>query len=156
MISELFAHQYPLIITSGFTSACVMILSFSNLFGRLFWSSLSDYLGRRTIYTTFTIVSVPLYLSLPLIVTYWLPYTTSVLPLAAFITSSCIIVTFFGGVYSVTPAYETDLFGSKYFGAIHGLMLTASSVGAIFGPVALAKLRELSKLKEIKKISITN
>jgi MFS family permease len=152
MIADIFVNQYPLIVTGGFTSACVMAFSVANLFGRLYWSSLSDRVGRLNIFKLFTLASVPLYLSIPLICSY-LPYTTSAIPLAVFLASSSIIFSFFGGIYSVCPAFESDLFGSKYFGAIHGRMLTASAFGAISGPIVLAKLREMSEISAIKDLA---
>lgn len=152
MIGDLFVQQYPLIVTGAFTSACVMGFSVANLFGRLYWSSLSDRVGRPTIIKLFTLASVPLYLTIPATVAS-LAYTTSPLPLVVFLAASSAIISFFGGIYSVCPAYESDLFGSKYFGAIHGRMLTASAFGAIVGPVVLAKLRQYSELSAIRDLA---
>lgn len=153
MIKEIFVHHYPLIVTGAFTSACVMVFSVANLFGRLYWSSLSDRVGRKKIMSLFTLASVPLYLAIPATISC-LPYTHSVLPLVVFVSTSFIIFSFFGGIYSVTPAYETDLFGPKYFGTTHGRMLTASAFGALSGPIVLAKLREMSEIAAIKDLSI--
>ena len=38
---------------------------------------------------------------------------------------------YIGGAYAILPAYEADLFGTKYVGAIHGRMLLFSSSAAL-------------------------
>jgi len=55
----------------------------------------------------------------------------------------------FGAGYATTPAYEADLFGQKYCGAIHGRMLTASAAASIFGPYALSWMRNSAEYKAI-------
>ena len=42
-------------------------------------------------------------------------------------------VSMMGGVYAILPAYEADLFGTKFVGAIHGRMLLFSSAAALAG-----------------------
>ena len=46
---------------------------------------------------------------------------------------------------ALTPAYEADLFGSKYVGAIHGRMLLYCSAAALAGPALLLNLRSYSE-----------
>ena len=52
---------------------------------------------------------------------------------------------YIGGAYAILPAYEADLFGTKYVGAIHGRMLLFSSSAALAGPVLLNKMRAISE-----------
>jgi len=40
----------------------------------------------------------------------------------------------YGGGFATVPAYLKDIFGTRYVGAIHGLLLTAWSMAGIFGP----------------------
>ena len=47
-------------------------------------------------------------------------------------------ITMMGGTYALLPAYEADLFGAKYVGAIHGRMLLASTAAALVGYVTSA------------------
>jgi len=54
-------------------------------------------------------------------------------------------ISFMGGVFAITPAYEADLFGSKYVGAIHGRMLLYCSAAALAGPTLLLNLRSYSE-----------
>ena len=44
-----------------------------------------------------------------------------------FIARTCAIVSIMGATYAVLPAYESDLFGSKYLASNHGRMLLAST-----------------------------
>ena len=38
-----------------------------------------------------------------------------------------------GGGFATVPAYLRDMFGTRYVGAIHGLLLTAWSMAGVFG-----------------------
>ena len=40
-------------------------------------------------------------------------------------------------MYTVLPAYEADLYGSKYIGAIHGRFLVFGAVATVVGTTAL-------------------
>ena len=53
-------------------------------------------------------------------------------------------VSFYGGLFSVLPAYLADVFGQKHVGAIHGRVLTAWSAAGLAGPSLLAALRQRS------------
>jgi len=47
----------------------------------------------------------------------------------------------YGGGFSTVPAYLRDMFGTRYVGAIHGLLLTAWSMAGIFGPTIVNYMR---------------
>ena len=64
--------------------------------------------------------------------------------LGAFYGGSVLAITFYGGLFSVLPAYIADLFGQRYAGAIHGKALTAWAASAVCGPMGLAYLRSES------------
>lgn len=152
MMKEIFSSSLPTIVTTGFASSFVMILSVANLFGRLGWAALSDKIGRKNTFALFTLVSIPLYASIPYCV-YEISASPSVVPLFIFTASTFFIVSFFGGIYAVCPPYESDLFGSKFVGAVHGRMLTASSIAAVAGPFSLTYLRGLSEVNAIKDLA---
>ena len=61
--------------------------------------------------------------------------------LMTFYTGSVLAITFYGGIFSILPAYIADLFGQKHAGAIHGKALTAWAASAVAGPMGLAYLR---------------
>jgi hypothetical protein len=70
--------------------------------------------------------------------------TASPALLGAFYGGSVLAITFYGGLFSVLPAYIADLFGQRYAGAIHGKALTAWAASAVCGPMGLAYLRSES------------
>mgnify|MGYP006274754765 FL=1 len=110
-------------IAAGFTG----LLSLANIAGRFFWASLSDFIGRRAVYTIFFLFGMALYWSAP-----WVGQSLGVMP---FVLVFCLILTMYGGGFATIPAYLADLFGTQMVGAIHGRLLTAWSVAGILGPV---------------------
>jgi len=110
-------------IAAGFTG----LLSLFNIAGRIFWASLSDYLGRKLTYYTFFALGFILYASAPAA-----GHTGSV---ALFVALFCVILTMYGGGFATIPAYLADMFGTQMVGAIHGRLLTAWSAAGILGPV---------------------
>ncbi len=100
--------------------------------GRFGWAAMSDYVGRKNMFRLFTFGSIPLYLSMP----YWVNsvvQTGSEIPLYCFIGSCVGAVSMMGGTYAVLPAYESDLYGIKNVGPIHGTMMLYSAAAALFG-----------------------
>ncbi len=112
----------------------VGLISLFNSVGRLFWASVSDWIGRKNTYFTFFVLGTALYLLMP---------TLGHLGAAGlFVLVVCVILTMYGGGFSTVPAYLADIFGTQMVGAIHGRLLTAWSVAGIIGPVLIANLRE--------------
>ena len=113
----------------------VGLISLFNSLGRIFWASLSDYLGRKSTYYTFFILGIILYCLLP---------TWGHLGLASlFVVSVCLILTMYGGGFSTIPAYLADIFGTQMVGAIHGRLITSWSVAGVVGPLVIAQLRQV-------------
>ncbi len=112
----------------------VGLISLFNSLGRIFWASMSDYLGRKNTYFVFFAAGAVLYALLP---------TWGHLGLAAaFVASVCVILTMYGGGFATVPAYLADIFGTQMVGAIHGRLITSWSVAGIVGPALIAQLRE--------------
>ena len=111
------------------------LLSLFNIGGRIFWSSLSDHLGRKRTYFLFFAVGMVLYEAAA--------YAAGATNVTLFVALFCVILTMYGGGFATIPAYLADLFGTQYVGAIHGRLLTAWSTAAIVGPVLITKIREL-------------
>ena len=149
MMADVFSSALPSIVTASFASSYILMMSSGNLGGRIGWAALSDKIGRRRVFQLFTFGSIPLYLSLPFFVDSVIS-TGSALPLAAFIASTTLAISAMGGTYALLPAYESDLFGSKYVGGIHGRVLLASSASALAGPSALIWMRGQSEKNAIK------
>lgn len=148
MMSEVFSAAVPALATSAFASKFVLMLSAGNLGGRLFWASMSDYIGRRATFLAITGLSVPIYMSLPYLADSVIS-TQTALPLYVFCAGTTMAVINMGGNFSVMPAYEADLFGSKYIGAIHGRMMMFLGAASLTGPYLVLKLRAISETNAI-------
>ena len=53
-----------------------------------------------------------------------------------------VIFSMYGGGFATVPAYLRDMFGTRYVGAIHGLLLTAWSTAGVLGPVLVNYIRQ--------------
>ena len=60
MIGDIF------MVDGAFAATYVTMISVANMCGRLGWASGSDVIGRKNTYSTFFLLGVPLYLSIPL------------------------------------------------------------------------------------------
>ncbi len=113
----------------------VGLISLFNSVGRLFWASVSDWIGRKTTYYVFFVLGMLLYCLMP---------TLGHMGAAGlFVATVCVILTMYGGGFATVPAYLADVFGTQMVGAIHGRLLTAWSAAGIIGPVLIANVREL-------------
>jgi MFS family permease len=102
--------------------------------GRFFWASTSDYIGRKNTYFIFFALGILLYALVP--------YFGSTGNLALFVLCFGIILSMYGGGFATVPAYLRDMFGTRYVGAIHGLLITAWSVAGVLGPVLVNYIRQ--------------
>jgi len=139
-VNEVFGSAYPTVVTASFAAAYVMGLSAANLSGRVAYGSLSDTMGRKKMFALFAALLIPLYAAIPTIAQAALVPDATLVPLVAFIGVTGIAVSMFGAAYSCTPPYESDLFGPRFVGAIHGRMLTASAAAGTLGPSLLSYL----------------
>lgn len=130
MIQDIFQGT----ITPTTAGAIVGLWSLFNIFGRIFWSSLSDKLGRWTLYSLFFVVGIILYACVP--------SAGHAHNFPGFFVCTSIIVSMYGGGFAAIPAYISDFFGLKHAGAIHGRILTAWSVAAVLGPYMLSSIRQ--------------
>ena len=124
-------------VTPAAAAGYVGLLSLCNLSGRFFWSSMSDFTGRKGIYCIYFILGAILYMSVP-----WTQGSGSV---TLFVISTGLILTMYGGGFATIPAYLRDLFGSYQVGAIHGRLITAWSMAAIIGPQLVDRLSVANK-----------
>lgn len=120
-------------MTANAAAAMVGIVGLFNGLGRLFWSSLSDKIGRPALWITFFVVQIAAFLLLP-----------QIHQKLTFEILLCLIVSCYGGGFASMPAFLSDLFGTKNVSAILGYMLTAWASGGIAGPVAIARIRLLT------------
>jgi MFS family permease len=130
MSQEMFPGKVTVTAAAGF----VGLMSLFNMGGRFFWASVSDYIGRKNTYFVFFFLGVLLY-SL-------VPQTGEMGSVTLFVLCFCIIMSMYGGGFATVPAYLRDMFGTRYVGAIHGMLLTAWSMAGIFGPVLVNYIRQ--------------
>ncbi len=121
-------------ITAVAASGLVGLFSLFNMGGRFVWSSISDYIGRKNTYFVFFALGTLLYALVP--------YAGAIGSVALFVLCYMLIFSMYGGGFATVPAYLRDMFGTRYVGAIHGLLLTAWSMAGIFGPVLVNYIRE--------------
>ena len=131
MSQEMFPGHITPVAAAGF----VGLMSLFNMGGRFFWASTSDYIGRKNTYFVFLVLGFVL-------------YCTGALHRRDRQRGRCscccflVIISMYGGGFATVPAYLRDMFGTRYVGAIHGLLLTAWSMAGIFGPVLVNYIRE--------------
>ncbi|HEY9516223.1 MAG TPA: OFA family MFS transporter, partial [Gemmatimonadaceae bacterium] len=130
MIQETFNGRVSAVAAAGF----VGLLSLANMSGRFGWSTLSDYIGRKTTYATFFVLGAILYAAVP--------QTGRLGSTALFVLGYVVIISMYGGGFATMPAYLRDIFGTMHVGAIHGRILTAWSAAGVFGPVLINYIRE--------------
>jgi len=152
MIQNVFTGAMPLLVTPAFASAYLMAMAAGNLGGRIGWAALSDKIGRWNTFQAFTFMAVPLFASIPFLITQCISDPTGPMApyyLAAFCGSTVAALSVMGGVFAVLPAYEADLYGAKYVGAIHGRFLTFAACATVLGPTLLLNLRKMAENEAI-------
>ncbi len=115
----------------------VSLISIFNACGRIFWASLSDFIGRRVTYITFFIAQFALFLAIPKIAADG--------KILLFEIATLTVFTMYGGGFATIPAFLADIFGEDNVGAIHGVLLTSWSAAAVAGPVIVTELSERAK-----------
>lgn len=156
MMREIFGSALPGIVDGAFAATYVLMISVFNMVGRFFWSSMSDFFGRKKTYYTFFVLGIILYLSIPFCARS-VSVSPSVVWLVYFYAATMIIFSMYGGGFATIPAYLADIFGTRFVGGIHGRLLTAWSTAGVLGPLAITSFRERSRIEAIhdlaKKVS---
>ncbi|HMK67183.1 MAG TPA: MFS transporter, partial [Stellaceae bacterium] len=107
-----------------------------------------DFLGRKNTYFVFFALGTLLYAGVP--------YTGEIGSVVLFVLAYGVIFSMYGGGFATVPAYLRDMFGTRYVGAIHGLLLTAWSMAGIFGPVLVNYIREYNVAHGVAKAQAYN
>lgn len=120
-------------MTAAAAVSMVGIMGLFNGGGRIGWATVSDYMGRTNVFTTF--------FCLQLIAFLLMPHVTSPI---AFQILIFLIISIYGGGFATLPAYIGDLFGTKELGEINGYLLTSWSIAGIVGPMIVAFVHDLT------------
>ena len=129
MSQEMFPGKVSAVAAAGF----VGLMSLFNMAGRFLWASASDYMGRKNTYFVFFVLGTVLYAVVPT--------AGRMGSIGLFVLCFLVIISMYGGGFATIPAYLKDMFGTRYVGAIHGLLLTAWSAAGVFGPVLVNYMR---------------
>jgi MFS transporter, OFA family, oxalate/formate antiporter len=122
--------------TQGITDPKVLavaggaVLAYASIFnglGRLFWASMSDFIGRKNVFLTMFITQALLYIYLPQVSAVFL-----------FTVIACYLLACYGGGFATMPAFAADSFGPGYIGKVYGIMLTAWGCAGVFGPLVFS------------------
>jgi MFS family permease len=132
--SAMSQEMFPGRVTAAAAGGFVGLLSIFNMGGRFVWASTSDYIGRKNTYFIFFALGFVLYALVP--------YFGGAGNLALFVLCFCVILSMYGGGFATVPAYLKDMFGTRYVGAIHGMLITAWSVAGVLGPVLVNYIRQ--------------
>ncbi len=114
-------------MTAVSAATMVGIMGLFNGGGRIAWATVSDYIGRPNVYTTFFVLQIAAY--------FLLNVSTSQI---LFMVLLYAVMTTYGAGFSCIPAYIGDLFGTKELSAIHGYILTAWAAAGIVGPLLIS------------------
>jgi len=143
MIQEVFKGS----VTAAAAASFVGLLSIFNMGGRFVWSSISDKIGRKATYMVFFALGAVLYALIP---------TAGVIDKRVFVVLYALILSMYGGGFATIPAYLSDLFGTRFVGAIHGRLLTAWSVAGVLGPVIVNYMRDYQISQGVAKAQAYN
>lgn len=117
----------------GATAATIVAINGGfNLGGRLFFSTVSDRLGRKNSFFVMLMSQVIILASLPTIMekrVYW-----------AFLLVIWILTACYGGGFGCIPAFLCDMFGPSNIGAMHGIILTAWSLAGVGGGLLFTEI----------------
>ena len=145
MSQEMFPGHITPVAAAGF----VGLMSLFNMGGRFVWASTSDYIGRRNTYFVFMVLGFVAVLRGAL---YRIGRQRGRVRAAASWSSSACMA-------AASPPcrpISRDMFGTRYVGAIHGLLLTAWSMAGIFGPVLVNYIREYNVTHGVPKAQAYN
>lgn len=118
-------------VSAAGAAGMVGIISIANGAGRFLLASLSDLIGRRSVFVLMFAVQAIVFAILP-----------SVRSFGTFTILACVILLCYGGGFGTMPAFVADYFGSENVGSIYGLMLTAWGFAGVLGPMLIAALRQ--------------
>lgn len=105
----------------------VGVMGVFNGFGRLFWASLSDFIGRPMTFIVLFMVNIMMSF---LLLFFHMPFI--------FVSAMAILMTCYGAGFSLIPPYLSDIFGAKELATLHGYILTAWGIAALVGPMLLS------------------
>ncbi len=136
--TSIVVHQVPFLtesvgVSDTFAAATLTISIALSLIGRLGFGNIADVLPKTVVSAVaLALIGVSLVMFATLHEPWQLIYTLPVFGIG------------FGGIIPVRSSLQAEMFGLKAFGAIQGLTLTVSTVGAFAGPILAGWLYDVS------------
>jgi OFA family oxalate/formate antiporter-like MFS transporter len=134
MVQELWHRQDASLTPEQLASLGATLIAVSALFngvGRFAWGSLSDKLGRVTVFRIMLLSQFVAFLALGFVQSPWV-----------FGVLVCYILLCYGGGFGTVPAFVSDTFGAKMMAMAYGAILTTWGTAGIVGPQVVAWLRD--------------
>ncbi len=126
--SALIIHMIPYFVSIGFTTAqgasVLAMFTLLSAFGRLGGGWIMDYVDKRLVYVGILVCQVISFLILANVSTFW-----QTVPFALFYGLA------FGGIIPANAIIVSSYFGTRSFGAIQGLVQSATVVTGMIAPV---------------------
>ncbi len=110
----------------------VMVIAMFNSFGRLFWGSVSDKLGRKNTLLILTLMATASILFVSAAQSYL------ILVLIGIVAFS------YGGFLGTFPALTADFWGIKNMGTNYGMILLGFGIGAVASPFIAGYVKDLT------------
>jgi sugar phosphate permease len=136
--TAIIVHKVPFLtesvgVSEGFAAATVSIMTGLSIIGRLGFGSTADILPKRLV-TAVALAAIALGVALfGTVESNWqLLYVLPIFGIG------------FGGIIPVRSTLQAEYFGLRAFGAIQGLTLTISTVGAFAGPILAGWLYDVT------------
>ncbi len=119
--------------SAAIAAPIVGVLAIFNGFGRIFWGTLSDKIGRNRTYM--------LILEIQAVVFALMPSMHSTLAVAI---AFGLVLLCNGGSFGTMPAFNADYFGTKYMGLNYGMLITAWGCAGVVGPLIAARAKDVT------------
>jgi len=118
-------------MTAGAGALMVWLMWAFNGWGRFGRATLSDYIGRTTVYVIFFAIQILLFFLLPNI------GNAILFQIVIFVIMTC-----YGWGFACMPSLVTELFGSKYLSQIRWYILVAWWIAGLFWPILWAQIKQ--------------
>ena len=119
--------------SAAFSAPIVGVLAIFNGFGRIFWGSLSDRIGRNRTYMLILEIQAVVFALMPSM------HSTVLIAIAFGFVLLCN-----GGSFGTMPAFNADYFGTKYMGLNYGMLITAWGCAGVVGPLIAARVKDVT------------
>jgi OFA family oxalate/formate antiporter-like MFS transporter len=112
-------------------AATVGLIAIFNGIGRVFWPSVSDFIGRARVYFIIFLVEVSAFFLLPRLHDWTM-----------FSVLFAVIGFCYGGSLGTMPSLVADYYGSKSVGGIYGAILFGANIAGTLAPFMIARVHQ--------------